>query len=64
MRCRSDMKEIGIDPVAPERRSPDYLAKFVESEIAKWAGPVKAAESCVGLISALDGEQGAALLVT
>ena len=25
-----------------DRRSPDYLAKFVEAEIAKWAGPVKA----------------------
>jgi tripartite-type tricarboxylate transporter receptor subunit TctC len=36
------MKDIGVDPVAPERRSPEYLAKFVEAEIAKWAGPVKA----------------------
>ena len=36
------MKEIGVDPVAPERRSPEYLAKFVDAEIAKWAGPVKA----------------------
>jgi tripartite-type tricarboxylate transporter receptor subunit TctC len=37
------LKDNGIDLVAPDRRSPDYLAKFVESEIAKWAGPVKAA---------------------
>ena len=29
--------------VAPDRRSPEYLQKFVESEIAKWAGPIKAA---------------------
>jgi tripartite-type tricarboxylate transporter receptor subunit TctC len=36
------MKENGVDPVAPERRSPEYLAKFVDGEIAKWAGPVKA----------------------
>ena len=36
------MKEIGVDPFAPERRSPEYLAKFVDAEIAKWAGPVKA----------------------
>ena len=36
------MKEIGVDPVAPERRSSDYLGKFVAAEIAKWAGPVKA----------------------
>jgi len=39
---RKRMKEIGVDPVAPERRSSDYLAKFVDAEIAKWAGPVKA----------------------
>ncbi len=29
--------------VAPDRRSPEYLQKFVESEIEKWAGPIKAA---------------------
>jgi len=29
--------------VAPWRRSPEYLQKFVESEIEKWAGPIKAA---------------------
>jgi tripartite-type tricarboxylate transporter receptor subunit TctC len=37
------LKDNGVDVVAPDRRSPDYLAKFVASEIAKWAGPVKAA---------------------
>jgi tripartite-type tricarboxylate transporter receptor subunit TctC len=36
------MKDIGVDPVAPERRSQDYLAKFVESEVAKWATAMKA----------------------
>jgi tripartite-type tricarboxylate transporter receptor subunit TctC len=36
------MKEIGVDPVAADRRFPEYLAKFVDAEIAKWAGPVKA----------------------
>jgi tripartite-type tricarboxylate transporter receptor subunit TctC len=36
------MKDIGVDPVAPERRSPDHLAKFVEAEVAKWAGAMKA----------------------
>src|ERR1700719_1090879 len=36
------LKEIGADLVAPERRSPEYLAKFVVSEIARWAGPIKA----------------------
>jgi hypothetical protein len=28
---------------APARRSPDYLRSFIETETAKWAGPVKAA---------------------
>jgi tripartite-type tricarboxylate transporter receptor subunit TctC len=36
------LKEAGYDLVAPERRSPDYLQKFVESEIAKWAEPIRA----------------------
>jgi tripartite-type tricarboxylate transporter receptor subunit TctC len=36
------MKEIGADLIAPERRSPDYLQKYVESEIEKWAAPIKA----------------------
>ena len=36
------LKEIAATLVAPERRTTDYLQKFVESEIAKWAGPIKA----------------------
>jgi tripartite-type tricarboxylate transporter receptor subunit TctC len=36
------MKEIGADPVAPDRRSPDYLQRLVELEIEKWAAPIKA----------------------
>jgi tripartite-type tricarboxylate transporter receptor subunit TctC len=36
------MKEIGADLISPGRRSPDYLQKFVESEIEKWAVPIKA----------------------
>lgn len=36
------MRDIGVDSVAADRRSSDYLAKFAASEIAKWAGPVKA----------------------
>jgi tripartite-type tricarboxylate transporter receptor subunit TctC len=35
-------KEIGVDLVGPERRSPEYLRTFVESEIRKWAAPIKA----------------------
>jgi tripartite-type tricarboxylate transporter receptor subunit TctC len=40
---RERLKDIGATVVAPERRSPDYLQKFVESEIAKWAVPIRAA---------------------
>lgn len=36
------LKDIGANLVAPDRRSPEYLKKFVESEIEKWAGPVRA----------------------
>jgi tripartite-type tricarboxylate transporter receptor subunit TctC len=36
------MKQIGAELVAPERRSSAYLATFVQSEIEKWAGPIKA----------------------
>jgi hypothetical protein len=36
------MQEIGADLVTRERSSPDYLQKFVEAEIEKWAGPIKA----------------------
>jgi tripartite-type tricarboxylate transporter receptor subunit TctC len=36
------LKEIGADLVAPERRSPEYLGKFVASEITRWAAPIKA----------------------
>src|SRR6516162_6771998 len=40
---RDRMQELGVDLVAPERRSPEYLQKFVESEITKLALPIKAA---------------------
>jgi len=36
------LKEIGVTVVAPERRSQEYLKKFVENEIEKWAVPIKA----------------------
>ena len=39
---RARLKDIGAIVVEPERRSPEYLQKFVESEIAKWAGPIRA----------------------
>jgi len=36
------MLEIGVTGVSPERRSPEYLAKFVADEVARWEGPIKA----------------------
>jgi tripartite-type tricarboxylate transporter receptor subunit TctC len=36
------IKEMGGSVVAPDRRSPEYLKRFVEAEIAKWAAPIKA----------------------
>ena len=36
------MLEIGVTSVAPERRSPEYLQKFVVDEVARWEGPIKA----------------------
>jgi tripartite-type tricarboxylate transporter receptor subunit TctC len=37
------MHELGVTLVAPERRSPEYLAGFVAREIEKWGVPIKAA---------------------
>jgi len=37
------MHELGVSQIAPDRRSPEYLGKFVASEVEKWAGPIKAA---------------------
>jgi tripartite-type tricarboxylate transporter receptor subunit TctC len=36
------LQGLGASIVAPDRRSPEYLAGFVKSEIAKWAAPIKA----------------------
>jgi tripartite-type tricarboxylate transporter receptor subunit TctC len=43
---RERYSSIGVVVTAPERRSPEYLRKFVVSEIARWSVPLKA----VGLI--------------
>jgi tripartite-type tricarboxylate transporter receptor subunit TctC len=40
---RERFKNIGVVVPAPERRSPAYLTKFVQSEIERWAKPIKAA---------------------
>jgi tripartite-type tricarboxylate transporter receptor subunit TctC len=36
------MREIGAEVVGPERRSSEYLARFVVSEIKRWEAPIKA----------------------
>ena len=36
------LRELGMSPAAPDRRSPEFLAKFVRDEIVKWEGPIKA----------------------
>ncbi len=40
---REHMAAIGTDLVAADRTGSDYLAKFVASEIKKWAEPIKSA---------------------
>jgi tripartite-type tricarboxylate transporter receptor subunit TctC len=39
---RERFDSVGVTVVAPERRGPDYLAKYIPSEIARWAIPIKA----------------------
>jgi len=36
------LRETGNDPVAPDRRSPEYLKTLVEREIEKWTPIIKA----------------------
>lgn len=35
------MLEVGVTAVSQERRSPEYLAKFVADEVQRWEGPIK-----------------------
>jgi tripartite-type tricarboxylate transporter receptor subunit TctC len=39
---RQRLQQIGGDVLAPERRSPEYLAKFLALQIKKWEAPIKA----------------------
>jgi len=39
---RERFEALGEEVAPPERRSPDYFAKFVAGEIARWSGPIKA----------------------
>jgi tripartite-type tricarboxylate transporter receptor subunit TctC len=40
---RERLEGLGMSIPPPERRSPEYLARFLASEIEKWSGPIKAA---------------------
>jgi tripartite-type tricarboxylate transporter receptor subunit TctC len=39
---REKLEAAGLNFVTEDRTTPEYLAKFVESEIVKWAAPIKA----------------------
>jgi tripartite-type tricarboxylate transporter receptor subunit TctC len=38
---RDRLHSLGVEIVAPERRSPEYLAQFLKDEIVKWTAPIK-----------------------
>ena len=37
---RARFEALGVEIAEPERRSPEYFAKFVAEEIARWSGPI------------------------
>jgi tripartite-type tricarboxylate transporter receptor subunit TctC len=39
---RDRLHQLGVEPVAINRRSPEYLAHFLKDDIAKWAVPIRA----------------------
>jgi tripartite-type tricarboxylate transporter receptor subunit TctC len=40
---RKRLEDLGLEIVARERRSPEYLAKFLPEDIARWGKPISAA---------------------
>jgi tripartite-type tricarboxylate transporter receptor subunit TctC len=40
---RKRLEELGLEIVPPQQRTPEYLAKLVPQEIARWAKPILAA---------------------
>ena len=44
---RQRFKDIGVVVPAAERRTPEYLTKFVQSETERWAGPIKASGAVI-----------------
>jgi tripartite-type tricarboxylate transporter receptor subunit TctC len=41
-KLKERLEGIGLEVPAPERRTPEYLGKFVAAEMKRWEGPVKA----------------------
>jgi len=39
---RKRLEELGLEIVPPERRTPEYLAKFLPEEIERWGQPIRA----------------------
>jgi len=35
-------KTLGVTPIPPNRRSPEYFSQFVKSEIERWGAPIRA----------------------
>jgi tripartite-type tricarboxylate transporter receptor subunit TctC len=44
---RARFEALGVEIAAPERRSPEYFAKFVAEEIERWSGPIKSSSVSV-----------------
>jgi tripartite-type tricarboxylate transporter receptor subunit TctC len=44
---RDKLEAAGLQFVSDDRTSPEYLTKFVQSEIVKWAAPIKASGASV-----------------
>jgi tripartite-type tricarboxylate transporter receptor subunit TctC len=40
---RQRLEELGLVVVPPERRSPEYLAKYLPAEIERWGKPIREA---------------------
>ena len=38
---RKRLEELGLEIAPPERRSPEYLAKYLPQEIERWAKPIR-----------------------
>ena len=39
---RERLAQVGVTVIPPQRRGPEYLAKYIPAEIEKWAAVIKA----------------------